>query len=222
MAMLIRPIRPPIKPPGGGGPTPPPIGGGLPGLRFEDLPLEEQLALATSYQNELKSRPPERRGEGAKSAAGGDCTRYFKQKDARSGKTIWKVLTGQPCGPDARPTPRPPPPPPPARPPAPTPRRVCDYGTPIRQHIDGLLQSGAGPYGGLGGWKSEGINIIRLELPICADIAREFNDKILELKQRVITDSGGAELVAAAIQMYYLAIAKARRELWSDQWSLPI
>lgn len=221
LVFLPGPSRP--KLPGEGAPTPPTDSRSLPGLRFEDLPIEEQLALSPGSQNELKSRPPNRRGDGAKGAGGGNCTRYFKRTNASTGRTEWRVITGQPCGPDARPTPRPPPRPTPPPRPVPTPQRVCDRNDQIVAHIDGLLQSGAGVYGGLGTWKSQGLQIIRTELPICADIARDFNARILNLQSRTITPiSGGTQDIAAAIQMYFAALAKTRRELWSDQWSLPI
>lgn len=223
MARVLRPV-PIINRPGRlRPPPPPPPGGVLPGRRFEELPLEEQLTLATSYQTELKSRPPSRRGEGAKSTAGGDCTRYFKQTDPRTGKTIWKVLTGQPCGPDARPAPTPRPLPTPTPRPVPTPRRVCDRNDEIRRHIEGLLQSGADVYGGLAMWKSTGLQIIATELPVCADIAREFTAAAVELQNRPPSPGlGVSAVVPAAIQMYLAAARKSRRELWSDQWSLPI
>ncbi len=186
-------------------------------LRFEDLPLDEQLALSASLQNELKSRPETRRGPGAKSNTGGDCTRYFKRTNPNTGRTEWKVLTGQPCGPDAASAPRPPTPTPtPPRPPV-IRKRVCDNANPIIAHIEGLLQSGAGVYGGLGSWQSLGFGIIAQELPTCADTAVDLRRRLLELQNR--SAPPGLAMppeVPAAIQMYFRALAKLSRENWRN------
>ena len=193
------------------------------GVWFEDLPLDQQLALSASYQNELKSRPRERRGPGALSAAGGDCTRYFKRVLA-SGRVEWKVLTGQPCGPTTTPRPGPQPPPRPTPPPRPPPvrRRVCYDGSKIIRHIEGLLQNGAGVYGGLGAWKTQGIQIIAESLPVCRDQADVLRARQLELRNRISPPATGMPVtVPAAIQMYDLQLRKTKPALWRDQQSLP-
>ena len=86
--------------------------------KLEDLPLEEQVSMPTSFQRELKDRPESLRAENV-TGPSGTCTRYFKRTNPNTGRTEWRALTGQPCGPP--PAARPPPPPPAIAPPRPAP-----------------------------------------------------------------------------------------------------
>ncbi len=146
----------------------------LPGLRFEELPLDEQLALSTSGQSELKSRPPHRRGSGAKSRLGGDCTRYFKRTNPNTGKTEWKILTGQPCGPDPfAPRPQKPKPIPIAKPKTPAPPN-CSAGSAHNAHIQLFRELDPNSTSALANWDARASALLRTELPLCSQFADQF------------------------------------------------
>lgn len=165
---------------------------------FEELTLEEQLSMPASYQAELKNRPQERRGEGARAAGGGECTKYFKRMRA-DGKIEWKILTGQRCGPTPPPQPEPTPraaPPPPA----------CSSAGPWIGRIAYWDVNQSGNSGFVARWSADSRAAVGGLAPVCAAEVGALNDEI----DRITRNFGGSRAAVPAqvrVPVEFLAIA---------------